>query len=172
LVQTLGAKGYDTTVIETKIQEARVLLNEALRELHRYRLKSVGDILLSVKNLLGSLMDRLEVISLDLKVSRLEAYIVDADERLDLLEAKIFSLSSVLSPEVKNASLAALQDAEDNLDNAKTYLEVQMVTEVVNELVQSKEREEEALQIINENRTSTGSVANLGTSSQYLEQGS
>ena len=171
LAHILEAKGYDTAVIEDKIQSARGLLQKALSDLYQHRFQSVGDTLLMVKGLLGTLRERLVLISLDLKVSRLETYIVDADERLDLLEATVLSLSSELSPEAKNASLTALQDAEANLDNARSYLEAQRVSEVVHELMQSREREEEALRIINENQTSAGSVSELGTnSSSYLEQ--
>ena len=170
LFSILEANGYDTSAMEYKIQSARGLLYKALGELHGHKLKSVGETLAMFRDFLSNIMQRLEMISLDLKVGRLKAYMVDADERLDLLKAKVLSLSSELSPEAKNASLAALQDAENSLDNARSYLEAQMVNEVINELVQSKESEEEALRIVSENQTSAVNVTELGTNSSYLKQ--
>ena len=109
-------------------------------------------------------MKHFETISSDLKISKLETYIENTDERLDVLKTKI-STSSGLSSETINASLAAVQDAENNLNNAKDFLEAQMVDKVIDELLQSKESEEEALRIIS-NQTSTvnvlDSLNNLG----------
>jgi hypothetical protein len=170
LSSILEAEGYDTAVIENKIQSARGLLYKALGELRLHRFKSASETLLLVKDFLDKVMQRFAMVSLDLKVSRLETYMADADERIGLLKAKVLSLSSELSPEAQNASLAALQNAESSLDNARSYLEVQMVNEVVNELVDSKESEEEAVRIISENQTSVGSVSGLGTNISYLEQ--
>lgn len=169
IAHILESKGYNITVIENIIQSTRVELNKALDYLRRHMFKSTVDILLMVKDTLGKLTERLRTISSELKVSRIEAYINDKEERLDLLKEKVLSLSSELSPEAQNASLVAIQDAEDNLDNARSYLEAQMVNKVITELVQSKKNEEEALRIISENQTSGSSMSNL-TNSSHLEK--
>jgi hypothetical protein len=160
LVRVLEAKGFDTAVAHEKIRLTKMLLNKALVELHRHKFNSVFETLLIVKNILTNLMKQFETISLDLKISKLETYIENTDERLDTIKAQILSPSSGLSSETKNASLAAVQDAENSLNDAKDFLEAQMVDEVINELVQSKESEEEALRIINI-QTSAANMSNL-----------
>jgi hypothetical protein len=169
LAHTLEAQGYDTTVLENQIQSARGLLHKALRDLRQHRFQSVDDRLIMVKDLQGTLQARLAVIALELKVSRLATFIGAADVRLTRLKGTILSLSSELSPAATNASLAAVQDAEQNLDSARSLLEVQQVDEVVNELVQSKASEEEARRILRENQPTTGSVAASEPASSSLE---
>jgi len=161
LIPSLESNGYNTTRIEDAIQSAKVLAEKALRELHQNRFRDTNNTLSAAKTLMNTLMEHIHAIAKDWKVRKLETFIVDTEKRLNLIEDKISSLSSEISPEVKNASLTALEEAENKLDNARNYLQIQMVDETVNELAKSKALEEEALLIISTNQTSPSDNSEL-----------
>jgi hypothetical protein len=152
LIPSLESNGYNTTRIRDAIHSAKVLVEKALRELRQYRFRATGSTLSTAKTLMKTLMERIQAVAANWKVRKLEGYIVNTEKRLNLIGVQISSLSSEISPEVKNASLTALEEAENNLDNARNYLQIQMVDETVNELAKSKAREEEALLIIATNQ--------------------
>lgn len=162
LAHILKAHGYDTTFLEIQIQAARGLLHKALGELRRHRFMLVDSTLELVRELLEALRARLAAIAAQLKVSQLVTFIGAVETRLTRLRGTILSLSSELSPEATNASLAAVEDAEQSLDQARSLLEGQQVNAAINELVQSKASEEEAWRILRESQPVTGSVTSTG----------
>jgi hypothetical protein len=71
----------------------------------------------------------------------LQTYIAQTEVRLAAIKETAISLSST-------ASLAALDNAETSLNNAKEYLEKQQINETLSELANSRASEEEAVEYL------------------------
>ena len=133
--------GYNTTMLETKIQTVKALLDNALVNLYKKRFEAASNNLAEAKALIDRVVEALKDFAANLKIQRIDAYINKTQERLDAIRETAESLSN-------EASLAALNNAETSLDNAKEYLEEQRINETLSELATSKASEEEAVEYI------------------------
>jgi hypothetical protein len=141
LTRFAAAVGYNTTTLETKIQTIKSLLDRASNNIDQKRLEVASDNLAEAKTFIDRLVDALNNIAANLKIQRLETYIAQTEVRLDEIRTIADSLSNT-------ASLAALNNAETSLDNAKEYLEKQRINETLSELANSKASEEEAVEYL------------------------
>lgn len=133
--------GYNTTLLESKIQTVKALLDNALANVDKKHFEAASNNLAEAKALIDRVVEALKEFAANLKIQRIETYINQTQERLDAIRETAESLSN-------EASLAALNNAETSLDNAKEYLEEQRINETLSELATSKASEEEAVEYI------------------------
>jgi hypothetical protein len=148
---TAKLNGYNTTLLEAKIQSARSLLQEATRNLDEGRFEAASDSVAEAKVLIDDLSNSLGELAVDLKVQRLSAYIMEAEVRLESLKARAISISSA-------ASLTYVNQAETSLNSAKEYLQHQLLNETLFELANSRDSELQAEETLKSMLNSTSSV--------------
>jgi hypothetical protein len=141
LTHLAAAVGYNTTMLEAKIQTIKSLLDRALSNVDQKRFEAALDNLAEAKALSEQILSSLNNFAADLKIQRIATYINQTQERLDAIRETAESL-------LNEASLAALNNAETSLDNAKEYLEEQRINETLSELANSKASEEEAAEYL------------------------
>ena len=139
--QLAAEMGYNTTKTDAEIQAIKSLLDGALNDIDQKRFDSALDSLAEAKVLADRLLTFLRSFADNLQIQRIEIYINNTETRLDTIRDNAISLSNV-------DSLAALDDAEASLSNAKEYLENQMITDALGELAVSKLYEEEAVEYL------------------------
>jgi hypothetical protein len=147
LTKRAKTEGFNTTMIETKIVESKRILEDAVLKLKAGDLNQVVDNLVTVKALLLQSMEELKMLAEERKIQRIAVFLGKTQERVaDLREA--VDLSSNLSPQVKNASLTALNEAEGSLQRAESFLKQRMISETIDELSDARENEEEAINLL------------------------
>ena len=77
--------------------------------------------------------------------AQFEHFLEETESRLSVIEENITSISNKLTLQLKNASLAALNGAKASLQRAREYLEKTVIDRSVDELLNAKRMEEEAL---------------------------
>ncbi len=155
LTRFAATVGYNTTALQTNIQTVKILLDRASNNIAQKRIEAASLNLADAKVLVERLVNALNNIAANLKIQRLQTYIAQTEVRLAAIKEVAISLSST-------ASLAALDDAETSLINAKEYLEKQQINETLSELANSRASEEEAVEYLKP----TASSSSL-TSSNY-----
>jgi chemotaxis regulatin CheY-phosphate phosphatase CheZ len=154
---TLAAQraGFNVSSFTTKIEKAELLLKEALSNLIQEQYVAAEDNLNEAKSMILDLTDSLSNLSTDLRTQRLEAYIAETEQRLNVIKAEATSAANT-------ASLIAVNQAETSLNNAKTYFEQSLVNASVTELSNAKESENEAVAALQPSTTSsiTSSITN------------
>jgi hypothetical protein len=140
--------GYNTTALETKIQPVKALLDTASSNIDQKRFEAASVNLAEAKALIDSLVNALNNIAANLKIQRLQTYIAQTEVRLAAIKETAISLSNT-------ASLAAVDNAETSLNNAKEYLEQQQINETLTELANSRASEEEAVAYLKPATTSS-----------------
>jgi hypothetical protein len=143
--------GFDTTLLENKTEVAKLLLEEALIDLEEERLDAASGNVAEAKVLIDDLSSSLGELALDVKVQRLSAYIAEAEVRLESLRARAISVSS-------SASLAYVNQAKTSLNNAKGYLEQQIINQTLVELANSRDSELQAEAYLKPVLNSTSSI--------------
>jgi hypothetical protein len=141
LTRLAATAGYNTTTLEANIQTIKSLLDKASSNVEQKRFEAASNNLAEAKILSDRLVNALNNFAADLKTQRLQTYITQTEIRLAAIREKAESLSNT-------ASLAALDNAETSLDNAKEHLENQQINETLTELANSKESEEEAVEYL------------------------
>jgi tetratricopeptide (TPR) repeat protein len=141
LTRFAATVGYNTTALETNIQTVKALLDSASSNIAQKRFEAALDNLADAKALIDRLVNALNNIAANLKIQRLQTYIAQTEVRLAAIKETAISLSST-------ASLAALDNAETSLNNAKEYLEKQQINETLSELANSRASEEEAVEYL------------------------
>jgi hypothetical protein len=161
LTRYAAAAGYNITALEDKIQTMRSLLATALANVDQRRFEAALANLAEVETLGKRLSSSLSNIASDLKIERIAAYINQTETRLAAIRAKAESVSNT-------ASLAALDNAEVSLDNAKEYLESQRINDTLSELANSKESEEQAVAYLKPTASSVNSTLTSSTNAVRL----
>jgi len=137
---TLAAQqaGFNVSSLTIKIETSELLLKEALCDLIQKEYVAAENSLNKAKVIISDLTDSLSNLSTDLRTQRLEAYISETEQRLNVIKAEATSTANT-------ASLIAVNQAETSLNKAKTYLEQSLVNASVTELLNSKESENQAI---------------------------
>ena len=148
LAMKANADGFNTTALESKIEDARTFLSDALVNFDRGDIENASSNLVQAEAILDQLMEHLRKLVYNIKVNRIKILFVETENRLIALEERVVSLSNELSPEAKNASLAALNEAEKSLMKAKDLMNKRMINETVSELLNVREKEEEAIEAL------------------------
>ena len=145
--------GYNTTALEGKIQNIKALLDKASSNLDQKRFEAASVNLADAKALIDSLVNALNNIAANLKIQRLQTYIAQTEVRLATIKETATSL-------LNTASLAAVNNAETSLNNAKEYLEKQQINETLTELANSQASEEEAVAYLKPAASSSNITSN------------
>jgi hypothetical protein len=148
LTKLVKAEGFNTTMIETKIVEAKRILEDAVSKLKVGYFDQVVDDLATVKALLLQINEQLRTLAEERKIQQIGAFIGKTQERLTDLRETVVSFSNSLSPQVKNASLTALNEAEVGLQQAESFLEKRMINQTFDELSNAREKEEETINVL------------------------
>jgi len=153
--------GYNTTKIDTEIQTIKSLLEDALNDIDQKRFSSALDNLAEAKVLADRLLSFLRSFADNLQIQRIETYINKTETRLETIRNNAISLSNA-------DSLAALDDAEASLNNAKEYLQNQMINDALSELAVSKVHEEEAVEYLKPVASSSTPTSSLSPNLAHL----
>jgi hypothetical protein len=156
LTAKAASAGYYTTAIEKKLSEIKQHLENATRQLSAMNLDEAAEELLTVKTLLEELNEPFDRLTNLVKASNTEKYLEAAEIRVAATKANITS-SAALTSEAKEDAIAALNNSEANLANARDSIENNNVDDAIEELEEAKKWEEES------NRA-TASVAATPTS--------
>jgi hypothetical protein len=144
LLQTIG---HNTSVIETKLAKGKETLAQAISAVNNRDWDQVAVDLSSVKTLLLQAKHDLERLVDAIKKRRIEAFISETQERFANLKDSV-SIASNLSEETKNATLVALNQGETSLDQAESLLQQGILNKSVDELINAKEKEQEATKLL------------------------
>ncbi len=145
--------GYNTTSLEEKIQNIKILLDMALNNVEQRRFEAASENLADAKDLSDLILNSVNNFAVELKIQRIATYINKTQERLEVIRETAEALSN-------DASLAAVDNAETSLDNAKVYLEEQRINETLSELADSKASEDEAVEYLKPTSSSVDATAN------------
>jgi hypothetical protein len=138
-----GTNGYDTTAIEKKLLEVREHLENATIELSAMNLDGAAEELVIAKTLVDELKDPFDRLTDLVKASNSEKYLEAAEIRVAATKANI-TTSAALTPEAKEDAIAALNNSEKNLANARDSIENNNVDDAIEELEEAKKWEEES----------------------------
>jgi len=153
LTRLAASVGYNTTTLEDKIQNIKALLDRASNNIEQKRFEAASENLADAKNLSDRILSSVNNFAADLKIQRIATYINKTQERLDTIRETAEALSN-------EASLAAVDNAETSLANAKEYLEEQRINETLSELADSKVSEDEAVEYLKPTASSVDATAN------------
>jgi len=147
LIDLIATQGYNTTIVKHNIRDVMQLLESALENFRQGEIDKAKNDLEIGRGRFNQLVEQLNKLKNFVKVQKIEEFITRTDERITNLKEAI-SISNELSPTIKRASLTALSDAESNLQRAKDFMEKTMYKEAVDELLNVKQKEEEALETL------------------------
>jgi len=137
LTAQAGTKGYDTAAIEKRLLDVRQHLETATRELSAMNLDGAAEELYTAKTLLENLKEPFDRLTNLVKASNTEKYLEAAEIRVAATRANI-TTSSALTPAAKEDALAALNNSEASLANARDFIENNNVDEAIDELEEAK----------------------------------
>jgi hypothetical protein len=153
LTRLATSLGYNTTTLEENIQNIKDLLDTALNNVEQNRFEAASENLAEAKTLSDRILRSVNSFAADLKIKRIATYINKTQERLDAIRETAEALSN-------EASLAAVDEAETSLYNAKEYLEEQRINDTLSELADSKVSEDEAVEYLKPTASSVDATAN------------
>lgn len=136
---------FNTTALIDKMQIITSILNRASNNLDQNRFEAALRNINEAKSLSNSVIVVLQDFAINLKTQRLETYIENTEKRLLLIRQTTISLSATYPTSTIDASFIALEEAETSLNNAKSYLDSNQINDTLNELINSKASEEQAL---------------------------
>ena len=151
LTSIARANGFNTTEMETQAETVQSLLSEASDKIEEGKLEIASENLSEARALINILSDNLNELAIELKVQRLSTYIAETQVRLEALKARAISIANTVS-------LTYVNLAEDSLNNAKEYLEQQLINQTLTELADSKDSELQAEKILTPTLNSTSSL--------------
>lgn len=160
MAKLVTAEGYNSTILDAMIKETKRILEEATNKLEAEDLDGTANDLDMAKVLVLQSEEQLRRLTEDMKTDRIQAYMTETEKRISDLKEEVDSLSNQLPTQIKDASLTALNEAEDSIQNAKDLLEKEMINESIDELTEAKEKEEEAINLISSAVTSLDAVQN------------
>jgi hypothetical protein len=158
----LAAKaGFNTTIIQNKIQEIISLLIKASNNLEISRFEITLRNIAEIKVLADQVNIVLKDFAEQLKTNRLETYIEKTEIRLDIIKRTTVSLASNYPTSTIDAALSAIESAKSSLNNAKYYLQINQLSDTLIELADSKESEDQAINYLkSEDSTIDSSLSN------------
>jgi phosphoribosylanthranilate isomerase len=160
MAELVAAEGYDSTIMGVTIKETKRILEEATNKLETGDLDGTANDLDIARVLVLESEEQLRRLTEDMKADRIQAYMTETEKRISDLKEEVDSLSNQLPTQIKDASLTALNEAEDSIQNAKDLLEKEMINESIDELTEAKEKEEEAINLISSAVTSLDALQN------------
>jgi cytochrome c556/predicted Zn-dependent protease len=153
LTRIATSAGYNTTTLQEKISTIKNLLETASTNVEQQRFEQASENLAEAKTLSDRILTVINNFAADLKITRITAYINQTQQRLDAIRETAEATSN-------EASLAAVDNAETSLNNAREYLEEQKINETLSELANSKASEDEAVEYLRPTATAVDTTAN------------
>lgn len=141
LLKTASTASLNATSLDTKIATVKSLLHNASSYLAQNNFEAVSTCITEADNSIKQLMTTLNDWTTELKAQRLEKYINQTETRLTAIRLQVTSVSIT-------GSLTALQQAETSINLAKGYLEKQLYSQTITELISARESEEQAIQAL------------------------
>ena len=150
LMANAVSMGFDVSLLESKLKQINSLLGDASENLDEGELKAASDNLIAAKTLIESSLTLLTKPAENLTRLRIETYIEQTEERLNIIKERAISATNT-------ASLTAVEDAQNSLNKAKDYLEKQLINATISELVISKQYEDQAIEYLKSSAISVNS---------------
>jgi len=147
LTAKAATAGYNTTAIEKTLSEVKQHLENAARKLYALNLDGAAEELLIAKTVLEELKQPFDRLTNLVKASNTEKYLEEAEIRVSETKENI-TLSTALTPEIKEDAITALNNSEASLANARDFIENKNVDEAIEELEEAKKWEEESNRVI------------------------
>jgi sensor histidine kinase regulating citrate/malate metabolism len=135
-------------------------LANATNSLNEKSFETASNSIAEAETLINSLTSFLSNFAAELTTQRIATYIEQAEERLSAIKERAVSVSNA-------ASLTALNQAQHSLSNARGFLEKRLINETVNELMNSKQSEVQAVEYLKPTSISTDSTTNNGLSTVH-----
>jgi hypothetical protein len=145
LIRFAEQPGFNTTILQEKIQAINSLLTSSSFNLEKNRFEVALGNIAEARELGNQITNALREYATLLKTSRLETYIENTEERLELIKRTTTSLSANYPTSTIDAAITALESAESSLNNAKTHLENDQISDTLIDLANSKASEEQAV---------------------------
>ena len=141
LTRLAASVGYNTTILEDRIQTINNLLYNAANNVEQKYFEAALENLAEAKIISDRILSAVNNLATSLKIQRIEEYINKTQERLNAIRETAEALSN-------EASLAAVDNAETSLESAKSYLEEQLINETLSELAIVKANEDQAVEYL------------------------
>jgi len=167
LTTRAAAAGYNTTLIERRLSEAKQHLKNAVQELEALNLKNAIRELSTAKKVLDELSEPYTKLTNLVKATNTRKYLETTEVRVTAIKANI-TVSAALAPEVKQEAITALNKSELSLANAWSLVEVSNLDDAIEELEEAKKWEEESIRAISSvNATSSSSTSVVPTTNSF-----
>lgn len=153
LTRIATSAGYNTTTLQEKISAIKNLLETASTNVEQQHFEQASENLAEAKTLSDRILTAINNFAADLKITRITAYINQTQQRLDAIRETAEATSN-------EASLAAVDNAETSLNNAREYIEEQKINETLSELANSKASEDKAVEYLRPTATAVDTTAN------------
>lgn len=149
---------YNTTEIERRIITLKQYIEIAKQKLNSMNLQEATEELKIISGLQARLEEYVIKLINRISTSNIDKYLQDAETRITAAKSTI-SDSTILNQEIKRDAIAALDNSEANLENARTFNEDNNVNEAIKELEEAKKWEEESNRIIAASSITSTSVS-------------
>jgi hypothetical protein len=157
LTQRAARAGYDTEAIDKKILAVKRYLEDIRVELSSGNLQYTVEQLHIVKKLLDDLNGYVDRLTANVTASNTEKYLNAAEVRVSEAKQNI-TLSATLTAASKEAAIAALNQSELSLSNARDKIDQDNMDEAIDELEEAKKWEEESTRAITADSVNSTSV--------------
>jgi hypothetical protein len=161
-------KGYNTTAIEQKLSEIKQHLRNTTQELHALNLSGATEELLNAQTLLEELQAPFDRLTNLVKTSNIETYLETAEGRVSKTKENI-TQSTTLTATAKEDAIAALNNSEASLANARDSLTTNNVDAAIKDLEEAKKWEDESNRVITSVTATPNSVSATDQSSTKAE---
>ena len=150
--------GYNTTAIEWSLSEIKQHLRNATRELAALNLEGATEELLNAKMLLEELKAPFDRLTNLVKTANIEKYLEEAEDRLSATRENI-TQSTTLTAAAKEDAIAALNNSETSLTNARNSIGQNDVDDAIADLEEAKKWEEESKRALTAANVTPNSVS-------------
>ena len=158
LTQKAARAGYNTDIAEKRLREINQYLENAVLQLRNRNLEAATEQLLIAKDFLREFNSYVDKLTANVTASNTESYLTAAETRVNAAKLNI-TLSASLTAASKEAAIAALNNSEVSLANARDKIAENNVDEAIEELEEAKKWEDESARAITADSADAVSVS-------------
>ena len=144
LTTVATSAGYNTLVIQKRLEEIKLHLRTATQKLRTLNMVGATEELSIAETLLEELKENLTRLTNLVTERNTERYLLEAEIRVSAAKSNI-TLSSTLTPEAKENAIIALNNSEVSLTNARDLIECNNVDDAIGELEKAKRWEDKSV---------------------------
>lgn len=148
LTRKSASLGYNTFSIEKQLTEIKQNLRNATTELLSFNIDDAKKNLVTARTMLKELLEPISQLTNFVNEINTRNYLEAAEKRVSSIKENI-TLSTVLTPQVKEEAITALNNSEMNLENARIMIDNKNVNEAIQQLEEAKKWEEESIRLTN-----------------------